>query len=261
MMTNKPRGALLRRQLTILKRAVATVSATAVLLFTSAYSAPVLAGSFSVSPVRIYMSAKDRATAITVVNEGDEDIVMQADLYEWKQKPGGEDDLKLTEEMFLSPPIIKLAAKSRQVVRLARLVSTPTTAQMTYRMIVREIPEAKPPSKDLTVQIALAFSLPVFITPPGVKSKVICTAERVSASSINAVCENSGNAYARPISFTLNNSAGAKIAEGQGGYVLPGIKRAFLIDHGKEAITAGDAKLVVPLDDGTTEAYPVTIPQ
>lgn len=239
---------------------ISVLTATSVLLFAVTYSASASAGNFSVSPVRIYMKPKDRATAITIVNEGDEDLVMQADLYEWKQKPNGEDDLKLTEEMFLSPPIIKLAAKSRQVVRLARLVPTPTSAQLTYRMIVREIPEAKPESKDLAVQIALAFSLPVFITPPGVKAKLTCTADRVSVSSINVVCENTGNAYARPISITLNTNVGTKIAEGQGGYVLPGIKRTFLIEHGKDAIAAGDAKLLVPLDDGTTEAYAVVIP-
>ena len=122
---------------------ISVLTATSVLLFAATYSASASAGNFSVSPVRIYMKPKDRATAITIVNEGDEDLVMQADLYEWKQKPNGEDDLKLTEEMFLSPPIIKLAAKSRQVVRLARLVPTPTSAQLTYRMIVREIPDRK----------------------------------------------------------------------------------------------------------------------
>ncbi|MDQ6881948.1 MAG: hypothetical protein M3150_07630, partial [Pseudomonadota bacterium] len=46
--------------------------------------ASVLAAEFSVTPVRIFMAAKDRAVAITVVNEGDEEIVMQADLYSWR---------------------------------------------------------------------------------------------------------------------------------------------------------------------------------
>jgi fimbrial chaperone protein len=77
------------------------------------------AGQFSVSPVRIYMGPQDRATAITVVNEGNEELVMQADIFTWKQKPGGEDDLVLSEDLFLAPPIIKLAPNGRQVVRLA----------------------------------------------------------------------------------------------------------------------------------------------
>jgi fimbrial chaperone protein len=78
-------------------------------------------GVFTVTPVRIYMTPQDRAIAVTVTNDGDETLVMQADIYEWKQKLNGEDDLTLSEDLFLSPPILKVAPKSRQVVRLARV--------------------------------------------------------------------------------------------------------------------------------------------
>ena len=161
-----------------------------------AFSQQATAGQFTVTPVRIYMAPKDRAIAITVTNEGDEQLVMQADLYDWKQKPGGEDELTLTEDMFLSPPILKMAPKSRQVVRLAR-VAKPQQGerQITYRMIVREIPEARPADKDLQVQIALAFSIPVFITPKNAKALLDCGVARLAANKVQANCENSGNAY------------------------------------------------------------------
>ncbi|MGZ5032424.1 MAG: fimbrial biogenesis chaperone, partial [Usitatibacter sp.] len=97
------------------------------------------------SPVRIYMGPRDRATAITVTNEGAEELVMQADVFTWKQKPGGEDDLALSEDLFLAPPIIKLAPNSRQVVRLAMVKPSNSAEQVTYRMIIREIAEARPP--------------------------------------------------------------------------------------------------------------------
>ena len=112
---------------------------------------PAGAGTFSVSPVRIYMQPRERATAITVVNEGDTELVMQADLFSWKQKPDGTDDLVPTEDLILAPPILKLAPKSRQVLRLANLRPAPSDVQQTYRMVVREIPEAKP--NDGTVQV------------------------------------------------------------------------------------------------------------
>jgi fimbrial chaperone protein len=235
-------------------------SATALALIASVFCGMASAGTFTVTPVRIYMTPKDRATAITITNDGDEELVMQADLYDWKQKPDGSDDLKLTEDIFLSPPIIKMAPKSRQVVRLARLVPTQSTSQITYRMIVREIPEAKPPSENIQVQLALAFSMPVFITPPGVKPKLGCTIERVAANSVNAVCENTGNAYSHPVALLLNSAAGEKIADNPtAGYILPGIKRSFTIKREGAAIPAGAAKLVATLDDGTTETYAVTI--
>src|SRR5512145_23408 len=86
-------------------------------LLAAAFASPAWGGNFSVNPVRIYMAPKDKAVAVTITNEGDDAMVMQADLYTWKQKANGEDELLLTEDLLLSPPIIKLAGRSRQVVR------------------------------------------------------------------------------------------------------------------------------------------------
>ena len=221
---------------------------------------PSYAGVFSVTPVRIYMAPKDRAVAVTITNEGDTELVMQADLYLWKQKPDGQDDLTLTDDMFLAPPIIKMAPKSRQVVRLARLNPARSSEQLTYRLIVREIPEAKPEKKDLQLQIALAFSMPVFITPSGAKAQLNCTADRVSPDTIYAVCENTGSAYSHPTSIQLNGSAGNKLASNDvGGYILPHIKRSFYIKREGAPIAAGTSKLAVTFDDGTTETYNISL--
>jgi fimbrial chaperone protein len=229
-------------------------------LLVASFTTPTLAGQFTVTPVRIYMAPKDKAVAVTINNEGDEELVMQADLYLWKQKPNGEDDLTLTEDMFLSPPIIKMAPKSRQVVRLARLKASKPTEQLTYRMIVREIPEAKDTKKDLQLQIALAFSMPVFITPANAKPKLDCTTERVSAELIKAVCTNSGNAHSHPVSFALTNNSGDTLAsQDSGAYLLAGITRSFDLKSTKGSIPAGKAKLSVTLDDTTTRDYDVTI--
>ena len=221
---------------------------------------PASAGVFSVTPVRIFMAPTDRAIAVTITNEGDEELVMQADLFLWKQKPGGQDDLTLTEDMFLSPPIIKLAPKSRQVVRLARLSAAKPTEQHTYRMIVREIPEARPAKQDMQVQIALAFSMPVFITPPGAKAKLDCTVERVSADTVKTTCENTGTGYSHPTSLLLTRNTGEKIASQEsGGYILPGIKRSFELKLAQGNIPGGKAKLAAMFDDGSSQTYDVTV--
>jgi fimbrial chaperone protein len=230
------------------------------LILAGLLATPASAGQFSVSPVRIYMGPQDRATAITVVNEGNEELVMQADIFTWKQKPGGEDDLELSEDLFLAPPIIKLAPNSRQVVRLAMIKPLRSAQQVTYRMIVREVAEARPPEKGVDVTIALAFSLPVFITPPGAKSALGCTARRSSADTLRVECENTGTAYANPRGFVLESAAGEKLAtRDSGGYILPGIKREFDIKRAEGAIPAGKAKLEVGLDDGSTKTFDVQI--
>lgn len=221
---------------------------------------PAWAGLFSVTPVRIFMAPRDRAVAITINNEGDDELVMQADLYLWKQKPDGEDDLVLTEDLILSPPIIKLAARTRQVVRLAMLQPQPSADQQTYRLIVREVPEAKAADASVQLQIALAFSMPVFITPPGAKRQLSCTAARVTPDAARVTCENTGNAYAQPREFVLSSAAGAKLASrDSGGYILPSIKRSFDVKRTEGPLPGGNLKLAVSLDDGTTQSFDVKI--
>jgi fimbrial chaperone protein len=229
-------------------------------LLSFAYSPQVSAGLFSVTPVRIYMAPKDRAIAVTLTNDGDEELVMQADIYNWKQKANGEDDLTLSEDLFLSPPIIKMAPKSRQVVRLARLSQAMPSEQLTYRMIVREIPVAKPGEGNVQVQIALAFSMPVFITPPKAQSKLDCKVVRLAQDKVQADCENTGTAYAQTRSLILSANNDVKLAGSEVvAYILPGIKRSYELKRSEGGIPSGKAKLAVSLDDGTTQNFDVMI--
>jgi fimbrial chaperone protein len=217
------------------------------------------AGQFSVSPVRIYMTARDRATAITITNDAQEELVMQAELFEWKQRPDGEDDLTPTEDLFVSPPIIKLAPGARQVVRLARVKATPTNDQLTYRVFLREIAEARPPT-GLEVQLALTFSLPIFITPPTAKAALDCGARRAAADVVRVECGNGGNAYVNAREFTLLGGDGRKLAtRDSGGYLLPGSKRSFELKRAEGAIPGGPAKVTVLLDDGSTKSFDVQL--
>ena len=224
------------------------------------WAAPASAGNFSVTPVRIYMAAKEKATAITVTNEGAEALLMQADIFEWKQSPDGKDLLTLTEDMILSPPILKMAPKSRQVVRLISLIGPVKDLQRTYRMIVREIPEAKLNKADLQLQIAYAFSIPIFITPPEATAKLDCTLARVAPDTAKAVCQNTGTAVAHPTAFHISNSALENLAsQDSGAYILPGAQRSFDLKRKEGTIPPGKTRLVVSMSDGTSQSYDTTL--
>jgi fimbrial chaperone protein len=228
----------------------------------AALALPAVAGVFSVTPVRINMSPRDRATAVTITNDGDEELVMQADIYAWRQKPGGEDDLTLSEDLILSPPILKLAPRSRQVVRLARVRTTDTGRQQFYRLIVREIPEARPADKNVQLQVALAFSLPVFITPPKTHRAIECNAIRTDGDAVQVACENTGDTFIQLRDVALAGPAGEKLASRESGfYILPGIKRTIDIKRTEGRIPGGKLKLAVTLDDGAIQSYDVTVPE
>lgn len=220
------------------------------------------AGNFSVTPVRIYMTPRDRAVALTLTNEGDTEVALQADLYTWAQKPDGSDDLALTDDLVVAPPIIKLAPHATQVVRMARLTPPDLSRELTYRLIVREVPEATPPKAEkgivLQLPIALSMSMPVFITPPGAKRQVECQVTRIDEQNFSALCQNTGTAYAQIRALELVRGE-TDIGKFEGGtYILPGARRAVSIKTDK-AVTAGPAVVRIVFDDGKTTEVPLQI--
>lgn len=215
---------------------------------------------FSVTPVRIYMAAQDRAVAVTIVNDGDKDVVLQADLNSWTQSADGTDQLTPTEDLILAPPIVKIAPRARQVVRLARLTPPDPARQLTYRILVREVPEAlpQPPAEGLRTPIALALSLPVFITPPGAKREVDCTLSRVGSAPALS-CKNTGNAYAQLREAQLTRGD-RPVARFEGGtYILPGATKVIEL-RSDGALAAGPAMLSLTFDDGRSSTSSVSLP-
>lgn len=242
---------------------LATGFRTACLAAALAASSVAMAGNFSVIPVRIYMAPTDRAVAVTITNEGDTEVALQADLYAWSQKADGSDDLVLTEDLIVAPPIIKLAPRARQVVRLARLTPPDLQRQLTYRLIVREVPEVTAPRDDkgivMQLPIALAMSMPIFITPPAVQRDVQCQVSRMDEQNLAALCQNTGTAYAQIRTIVLTRGA-QELAKFEGGtYILPGSRRSMSI-KAERAIAAGPAVARVLYDDGKTSELPVRLP-
>jgi fimbrial chaperone protein len=220
---------------------------------------PATAGAFTVTPVRIYMSVRDRAVAVTVTNDGDAEVVIQADINTWKQLPDGTDQLELTDDLILSPPIIKLAPKARQVVRLARLAPPDVSRQNTYRLILREVPEALTQKPNVQISIALALSMPVFITPPKVKREVGCSIAGIEGKTVGVRCSNTGTAYSqiRDIDILRGDK---KIAAFSGGtYILPGASKTMAA-AAEAAVSPGPVKVVVTFDDSKTQEFQLSLP-
>ncbi|MCY0858726.1 molecular chaperone [Cupriavidus sp. D39] len=224
-----------------------------------AVAGPAFAGSFSVSPVRIYMKPRDRAVAVAIVNEGNSELVLQADLNAWSQQPNGADDLVLSDDLILSPPIIKLAPNARQVVRLAQLKPPDLSKELTYRLVVREVPEVTQ-LKDKTVQlpIALALSMPVFITPPNAQRKLECQLVG-AAKALSITCANSGTAYAQVREVLLTRDGNVLTRFNGGVYILPGASKTWALPASSPS-SAGAAKMNVGLDDGQSQMFDVYLP-
>lgn len=224
------------------------------------------AGAFSVSPVRLTFEARDRAVALTLTNDGDAEVALQADLFRWEQDAQGKDQLTLTEDLIVAPPSLKMAPRSQQVVRLALLGARDPARQLTYRLVVREIPEATA-STDSAVQlpIALVLSMPVFITPTGAQRLLECS--RVAASKVSTLepaamvvsCRNQGQAHAQLRRLELKQSGAVRaIVEGSS-YLLSGSQREFVLKPtdmaSSKPASSGPFELTVWFDDGKTQVF------
>lgn len=235
-----------------------TLSLLPALALSLLFSASAWGGMFSVSPVRIYMAPKDRAMAVTLTNEGENEVVLQAELFRWEQTTEGVDNLTPTDDLLLSPPIIKLAPKARQVVRLAMLAPRDPSRQMTYRMVLHEVPEAVPHKNRIQVPIALALNLPVFITPPMTKREVACEVKQLDDKKLQAVCSNTGTVYAQIRELVLRRD-GKQLGRFEGGnYILPGARKSIDLPL-SGTVPAGPAELQATYDDNSSQTYSVTL--
>jgi fimbrial chaperone protein len=220
------------------------------------------AGAFSVTPVRLFFEPRDRAVAVTLANEGDTEIALQADVLQWQQDAAGLDQLTLSDDLIVSPPSLKLAPRSRQVIRLALLVPRDPSRQMTYRLLVREIPPTPTNTRQgVQLPIALVLNMPVFVTPPVAKRKLECDIGPVPTVPLEVRCQNTGSAYSQLNSLELSRS-GQRLAGFEGStYLLPGARKTIAIKSADNLLAApGPAELVLRFDDLQTQRLTVHVP-
>ena len=219
-----------------------------------------LAAAFSVSPVRLHFTPRDRAVALTVVNEGDHAIRLEPEVMLWRQESSGADVLEASDDLIVSPPTIQLLPGAKQVVRVAHVSERDPVMERTYRLLVREVPPKLEPRADqVQLPIALVMSLPVFVTPLGARRQLDC--DLVEPTALLVSCENIGTAYAQFRDIELMHQ-GRRVARFEGSpYLLPGARRSWsLISEPVEGaakdrvLEKSDWGLVVRFGDGQTQS-------
>jgi len=220
----------------------------------------VWAGSFQVSPIRLQLSLRERATALHLANTGDTALVLHAEVMHWSQDTQGQDLLEPSNDLVLSPPVVNLPPGGQQVVRLARLAAPDPLRPRSYRLIVRETPgfATEPPPATGQVPFLLAMSLPVFIAPAQPLRQLQCQPEPPPASLVVS-CLNEGNVFARVLRVDLGDPA-RPVARFEGAtYVLPGARQRFALQVGAEPVR-GPHDLTLWFDDGTTATMAIAMP-
>ena len=183
--------------------------------------APLHAQSLSVSPVTFNLAASQQATSLTVRNDGAEETVVQIRPFAWTQQP--DDVLTPADDVVVSPRIVTIPPHSNQVFRVL-VRHKATSKELTYRLILDQIPRASEPG---AVRMVLRISMPIFVEPvapanPGVRFRL---ARRDGDTVL--VLENSGARHETLRNVVLRDTNGAPIAIKNGGspYLLAGTTR------------------------------------
>ena len=217
------------------------------------------AGTFSVNPVRVTLSAKQPVAAITVRNGGTEPAVVQLESSAWTQDQG-KDVLNPNADLLATPPIFTLPPGGSQIVRVGLRQARSSSSESTYRLVLREVPPANKPQG---VHVTLMISMPVFVVPATpIKPELVWSAARVADGKVRVVATNHGTAHVQLGKLNLATGSGQVVGTRTvSEYVLPGNSKSWLVDapSGLEASAsvqilstsdAGDLKSTVALESG-----------
>jgi fimbrial chaperone protein len=196
------------------------------------------AQALSVLPVNIFLQPGQKATTLTVTNQGTSSTAIQVRGFVWSQK-SGEDELTASDDIVVSPPIATIPAGATQVVRLI-LRQSPVGQEGTYRILVDQIP---PPAEPGVVHIVLRLSIPVFAQPETrAVSHVLFHIEHKDGK-LFLVGVNDGTSHDVIRDIALTTSDGKKLNQEKDSspYILAGTTRSWPI--------AVDASQPLPTDD------------
>lgn len=208
-------------------------------------------GHLQVNPTLVEMRTKAAASRIVLSNTGDESVSAQVRVFAWTQR-GGEDQLADTDQIVLSPPIVKIDPGQEQVIRLVR-VGAPNqgSRDQSYRIIVEELPGAKP-SVDM-VKLRMRYVMPMFVrAADAAQPQLDC---RMRATTLT--CSNAGGRAAQLGRTRLldGNGHSMELSTGLLGYVLAGSKKQWSIDPTRLSTLTADLRL-----DSQLNGQPLSLP-
>jgi fimbrial chaperone protein len=218
------------------------------------FAALAQAGSFSVNPVRVTLSASQTVAAITVRNEGTEPTVVQLETQSWTQQ-GGQDSLTPSSDVLATPPILTIPPGASRIVRVGLRKTVDSPRETTYRLFLREVPP--PQGLAQALRVALLISIPIFVMPANATApKVEWHAARTHDGQIRIQARNAGTAHVQlgQLDVVLASN-GEKIAtRNMSEYVLPDNQRAWSVSVKSPPPVGTLLKISSQADTGTVQS-------
>lgn len=186
-----------------------------------------------ISPISIDLLDNTNASELWLINSSDKPIQAQVRVYQWDQKNNA-DALVPTTNLIVSPPVAKVAANGRQLVRVMRPKGNNDTAPLsTFRILVNELPVSS--SKNVGVDFVMEYSIPVFVykKQPDTLQPKLALSLAANGKNTWLRASNQGDLYGRIYQLTFIDPKGKRTLVNSGlvGYILP--QREMQWDIGK----------------------------
>ncbi|PLR41534.1 molecular chaperone [Chimaeribacter californicus] len=221
-------------------------------------------------PIDPVIESSQQASALWLENRDSKPVYLQVRILSWRQG-NGEDRYDSQTGVIPSPPVASIAPGKRQLVRLVRNSQVPAGQERAYRILVDEVPQgdAAPETNSLGLKFQMRYSVPLFVSGPGIWTKQDYEHPRDYAGAAQPVLQfravsaqgkawlmvrNQGAVHARISRVSwLSGSRRTSLSEGLLGYVLPGQEMRFPL---KQTV-GGATRLEATVNDNP---QPVTIP-
>ena len=215
--------------------------------------APLLASGLQVEPVSVTMD--QRSGIIWLTNSGDAPLEAQVRVHGWAQGPQG-DRLDPSEALLASPPIVRIPAGGRQMVRLVS--GAALACEDTFRLAIDELPDARPSASGL--RYVMHYSVPVFVTRRGCPDIAPQLSWQIATdpAGLRLVVENSGQMHAQLAQAAFIDARGRRteLAPGLLGYVLAGARMTFTLPPPAEAAPQGGRIEILVNGKRTSQSLP-----
>lgn len=202
------------------------------------------AGSLNVAPIRVALGPNASVAVLTVRNQDDAPVVVQARPAAWSQHDGG-DSLEDTRDLLVTPPLFTIAPKGEQTVRVALRHRPDPAHELDYRLVLAEVP----PTAALEarqLRMVLRITLPVFVGATTPTAADLSWHHSVLPDgTLRISAYNHGTAHIQILGFDAESSdhAGQKLHTDTGHYVLPGATADWQL-HATPG-TSGSARVLI----------------
>lgn len=223
--------------------------------FALLFPAVTAAASFTVNPVRVELAADRPYAVMQIENTADAPVTLQARAYHWVGDETQGSGLTPTDDLILNPPLLTVEPKNTRFVRLGLRQANHGAAEMTYRLLLQEVPKTADPTEGAAVHTILRISIPIFASPKSaVAPKLEWALQEVGSGKYKLIAANKGNAHAQIRELTLSSMAKPISPKSLKTtvYVLPGQSHEWELEA-PEFAGESQIKVVANTDAGESE--------